>query len=263
MGLSLGIDWDGNRMGQKIVASNKLLREGSRALGVGGSARTESRFWYFPPMRAQWKPQHSIKRTDNAVVTVSVPESVETDQIARVDEDEIRKSLLIQAALADIGSQMGFKIWLPKADRTSVLKKWNPAPGDLLEDLPLSFDKTLLKTIEQIDVIWLNRRSIVRAFEVEHTTSIYSGLLRMADLLAMHPNLDIKLHIVAPSARRDKVLSEINRPVFSLLEGKPLAALCSYLPYEAIEDLHEQKHLEHLKDDVLKDYEEHVEQEED
>ena len=51
-------------------------------------------------------------------------------------------------------------------------------------------------------------RSIVRAFEVEHTTSVYSGILRMADLLALQPNMDIKLHIVAPEAKRDKVFQE-------------------------------------------------------
>jgi hypothetical protein len=59
---------------------------------------------------------------------------------------------------------------------------------------------------------------IVRAFEVEHTTSVYSGILRMADLLALPPNMDIKLHIVAPEVKRDKVFQEIRRPVFSLLE---------------------------------------------
>ena len=59
--------------------------------------------------------------------------------------------------------------------------------------------------------------SIVRAFEVEHTTSVYSGILRMADLLALQPNMDIKLHIVAPVEKREKVFQEIRRPVFSLL----------------------------------------------
>ena len=67
-----------------------------------------------------------------------------------------------------------------------------------------------MKTIEQIVVLWIKKRSIVRAFEVEHTTSVYSGLLRMADLLAMQPNLKIKLHIVAPESRRDKVLREFD-----------------------------------------------------
>ena len=61
-----------------------------------------------------------------------------------------------------------------------------------------------MRTIEQIDVLWLKRAEIVRAFEVEHTTSIYSGILRMADLLAMQPNITIKLHIVAPASRREK-----------------------------------------------------------
>jgi hypothetical protein len=54
--------------------------------------------------------------------------------------------------------------------------------------------------------------------------AIYSGILRMADLLSLQPNMDIKLHLVAPAARRDKVFQEIQRPVFSLLEKGPLAA---------------------------------------
>lgn len=40
-------------------------------------------------------------------------------------------------------------------------------------------------------------KTIIRVFEVEHTTSIYSGILRMADLMALQ-NLNIKTHIVAP-----------------------------------------------------------------
>ena len=87
--------------------------------------------------------------------------------------------------------------------------------------LPLNYDDTTLRTIEQIDVLWLRGRPIVRAFEVEHTTSVYSGILRMADLLALQPNMDIKLHIVAPAAKREKVFQEIRRPVFSLLEKGP------------------------------------------
>src|SRR5204862_6017221 len=98
--------------------------------------------------------------------------------------------------------------------------------------------------------------AIVRAFEVEHTTSVYSGLLRMADLLAMQPNLKIKLHIVAPDARRDKVLQEIRRPVFSMLEGGSLSQTCTYLSYDMVEDLRAQQHLVRLKDAVLEDYEE-------
>ena len=154
---------------------------------------------------------------------------------------------------------MGMSIWLPRADRTAVLKEWKNEPRPLLERLPLNYDDTTLRTVEQIDVLWLRGRSIVRAFEVEHTTSVYSGILRMADLLALQPNMNIKLQIVAPNAKREKVFQEIRRPVFSLLEKGPLADSCTYLSYDSLHELASQKHLAHLSDTVLDEYAEEAE----
>lgn len=171
----------------------------------------------------------TIKRPDGAV-SVSVPiDDVEDD--AKPGKSS-RESIRIQANLARLGEAMGFSIWLPNNDRAAVMEHWHPEDGRLIGSLPLNYDDLTLKTIEQIDVLWLKGRAIQRAFEVEHTTSIYSGLLRMADLLALQPNMNIKLHIVAPAARREKVLSEIRRPVFSLIEHQPLSQRCSYLAYE-------------------------------
>lgn len=190
---------------------------------------------------------------------MTVPERHETDE-QEEDEEEIRESHQMQATLAEIGALMGFRIWLPKADRGNVLKKWKPEDGELLDNLPLNYDDATLKTIEQIDVLWLRKRSIVRAFEVEHTTSVYSGLLRMADLIALQPNMSISLHIVAPETKREKVLQEIRRPVFSLLEGRALSEMCSYLSYDDVTAIRELKHLEHLSDHVLADYEERADE---
>lgn len=77
--------------------------------------------------------------------------------------------------------------------------------------LPAQFDEATNRTIELIDVLWLDGNTIVAAFEVEHTTSIYSGLLRMADLVAMQPNLNHRLFTVAPDERREKVLGWCSR----------------------------------------------------
>jgi hypothetical protein len=198
--------------------------------------------------------QHRI-RTPAGVVAVSVPEDRQESAASVLPQEaEIRESAKIQALLAKIGAGMGMTIWLPKADRTAVLHEWKPGSGVLLDVLPLNYDETTLKTIEQIDVLWLKRRSIVRAFEVEHTTSVYSGILRMADLLALQPNMDIRLHIVAPAARREKVFQELTRPVFSLLERGPLSGLCSYISYDSVKDIGSQKHLSHLSDSVLDEY---------
>jgi hypothetical protein len=254
--VKLTFDWDQASFGQRIVQSNVLLREGTRALGLDGTARTLSSFWYFSPVVELWKPEDTVKRTDKEEVSVTVPQNVEVEKDDKPNEDDLRESLGVQATLAAIGAQMGFQIWLPRADRARVLTKWEPAGEELLDHLPVGFDQATMKTIEQIDVLWIKKRSIVRAFEVEHTTSVYSGLLRMADLLAMQPNLKIKLHIVAPMSRRDKVLREIRRPVFMLLEGGALSDTCTYLSYETVADIRGQEHLKRLSDKVLDDYEE-------
>jgi hypothetical protein len=154
---------------------------------------------------------------------------------------------------------MGMQIWVPRSDRASVLAQCQGDHPSLLERLPLNYDETTLKTIEQIDVLWLKGRAIKRAFEVEHTTSVYSGILRMADLLALQPNMDIRLHIVAPLMRREKVFQELRRPVFSLLDRGPLSECCTYLSYDSVLQLAEQPHLSHLLDSVLEEYEEYAE----
>ena len=141
-----------------------------------------------------------------------------------------------------------------------MLGEWKGDHSPPLERLPLNYDETTLKTIEQIDVLWLRGRSIRRAFEVEHTTSVYSGILRMADLLALQPNMEIRLHIVAPITRREKVLQELRRPVFSLLERGPLSEYCTYLSYDSVRELGEQPHLAHLNETVLDEYEEAAEE---
>ena len=200
---------------------------------------------------------HRIRRADKDV-SVTVPEGPEAVEAAP-EPQEVRESLKIQALLAQIGSRMGMQIWIPKSDRTAVLAEWRGEHPPVLERLPLNYDDITLRTIEQIDVLWLKGRAIKRAFEVEHTTSIYSGILRMADLLALQPNMDIRLHIVAPAMRREKVFQELRRPVFSLLDRGPLAESCTFLSYDSVRELAQQPHLSHLSESVLDEYEEEAE----
>ncbi len=202
-----------------------------------------------------------VIRTADRDVIVEVPDDEDEEALDSADEhvpEDTRESHYMQASLAMIGHAMGFRIWIPTADRQSVL---NCLSGEdihhaFLEALPLNYDDATLRTIRQIDVIWLQNRSMARAFEVEHTTAIYSGLLRMADLLALQPNMNIRLHIVAPAEKRDKVLRELRRPVFSLLDQGPLYESCTYIPYDAVHEIAAMKHLIHMSDSILEEYEE-------
>jgi len=197
-------------------------------------------------------------------VEVEVPE--EGDEESSLEPEMVetssdhRESTRYQARVARIGVEMGFRIWVPRNDKARVLELVPTAMHDsFLPRLPLNYDDTTLRTVEQIDVLWLKGRSMARAFEVEHTTSIYSGLLRMADLLALQPNMDIHLHIVAPPEKREKVLREIRRPVFSLLDRAPLYERCSFLSYESVDSLAEAPHLSHMSDTIIGEYEESAE----
>lgn len=169
--------------------------------------------------------------------SVTVPDSNDEDsQIEQKELGKPREHTEIQWLLLKLGSDMGFDIWVARNDRGKDFKgkKFADLPH-LKSDLPLQFDDATNKTIELIDVLWLQGNAIVAAFEVESTTSIYSGLLRMSDLIAMQPNLNIPLYLVAPDERREKVMMEVNRPTFCRL-NPPLSEVCRYISFSGLKD---------------------------
>ena len=129
---------------------------------------------------------------------------------------------------------MGFDLWVARNDKNKSWdsKKFADFPK-LKAELPLQFDDATNRTIELIDVLWLKGNAIVAAFEVESTTSIYSGLLRMSDLVSMQPNLSMPLYLVAPDERREKVITEVNRPTFSIL-SPPLSEICRFISFNTL-----------------------------
>lgn len=162
---------------------------------------------------------------------VTVPEADEAAAQEPPSPKEPREHTEIQWLLLNLGSDMGFDVWVARNDRSRDFsgKRFQDLPR-LKAELPLQFDEATNRTIELIDVLWLKGNSILAAFEIESTTSIYSGLLRMSDLVSMQPNLKIPLYLVAPEERRDKVFTEINRPTFSRL-NPALAEICRFISF--------------------------------
>ena len=200
--------------------------------------------------------QRAKIKTQTGTISVEIPDESEEEASVDATPSGLRESLKIQAALAKIGAILNFKVWIPRTDATQLGTYLDSQTKNaLLDELPLAFDDAVVRTIENIDVLWLNNRTIIRAFEVEHTTAIYSGLLRMADLLALVPNLNLPLHIVAPYERKEKVFKEINRPVFQLMEKK-LSDCCSFLSYEKVLEILELRQLQHMNHSIVAEYEE-------
>ena len=256
-----GPDFTNDSDGTKIVISNSAIKDGFKEILSPNqiSPRRISDFLYSSTILTFWKQNTEVMSTNSGDVIVSIPSEVETvqDSSGPLDESELNTSKQYQAKLAEIGEKLGFKIWIPLNDRGRVLNYWKPKGNSLLDDLNINLSGPALKTIKNIDVLWVKTdfvANIVRAFEVEHTTSVISGILRMADLVTILPNISIKLYIVADEHRREKVYSEIHRPAFYNVNNNSIPKICSYLSYESIEEIYSLKNLKYMHDGVVDEY---------
>lgn len=165
----------------------------------------------------------------------------ETD-LARVREDARKADKLlaearnqdhthteVQGWLRDLGHAVGYAVWVAANDRSRPLDGGKLGDG-CLEALPLPGGSSAAEAIRLIDVLWLNRDTgrIVAAYEVEHTTSIYSGIVRMLDLALGGDAHSLEgLFLVAPDGREHEVSAQLRRPAFSRVADLKVR----YLPY--------------------------------
>ena len=134
----------------------------------------------------------------------------------------------VQTLLGAIGTAKSYDVWVPLNDRPKL--DWSIADHFECRDiLPYGFEP-VKDILQEVDVIWIQRGSSkLRAlFEVEHSTPIYSGLLRFNDILLVAPELRPRFSIVANSARRSLFVRQLNRPTFQM---SGLSKLCTFLEY--------------------------------
>ncbi len=128
---------------------------------------------------------------------------------------------------------LGFSVWIASNDRGRTLGTGRLGDGCLAE-LPTDLrDGAGAEAIRLIDVLWLDTASqqVRAAFEVEHTTSIYSGIVRLLDLaLGAGAETAHGLYLVAPEAREDDVRAQLARPAFQRIGDLALR----FIPYGAL-----------------------------
>lgn len=141
----------------------------------------------------------------------------------------------VQTLLGAIGVTKGYDVWIPTYDRG--LLDWTLASSfDCRSALPNEFDG-IRHVLQEVDVLWFERGgSALRSlFEVEHSTAIYSGLLRFNDIHLSAPSIKTTFSIVANDARRALFTRQVDRPTF---RASGLADLCSFLDYANVFDWH-------------------------
>jgi hypothetical protein len=142
----------------------------------------------------------------------------------------------VQTLLGGIGVAKGFDIWIPPNDRarldwtlTDRFSSTNSLPSSLLA----------VRTIaEEVDVIWIDRGGGTPAalYEVEHSTPIYSGLLRLNDVHLTVPGARLRFGIVSNDVRRALFVRQLDRPTF---KASGLRELCTFFEYRNVFGWHE------------------------
>jgi len=156
-----------------------------------------------------------LKTLERGEELIHLPSRKE-EVIARIDERIERVPTEhdeMQWRLIRLGHLAKCDVWVPRNDQSKQYE------GHKFRDLVLQqFHQTLdvPRSIENIDVVWkFGPYSVKSAFEIEHSTSIYSGILRLSDLRAEAPNSNYPLFIVASRDRKRRVFEELKRPTFS------------------------------------------------
>ncbi len=135
------------------------------------------------------------------------------------ERKEVDEHLKIQHHLMTIGCALGYRVHVAVNDRNRTFDGDTLAAHTIDRLPPLGFSEEVSQTVGLIDVVWLaaTEDCVVCAFEVEKSTSIYSGMLRLLDLAGSISGKDIHLYLVAPDRREKEVVAQLLRPAFQLL----------------------------------------------
>lgn len=162
-----------------------------------------------------------------------VEKAAEVEEEPAQTESEEKTHLRIQYLLIKIGLMRGHDVWVAFNDRG---KSYNGESfASITQDtLPQFAGPVTMQTARAIDVIWFKKKTAqpLCFFEIEHTTSMYSGLLRLNDVKTDYP---IPMaYIVAPKERKSMFENQIARRTFALSE---LGEVCQFMDYEKVEAL--------------------------
>ena len=155
------------------------------------------------------------------------PEDVEEVLNSNIISDHVK----MQWKLVNLGIKTGSKVWIPANDQKKIRELYHFENFE--EDFSAGLD-TQAKYVENIDVVWKEEFRIDAAFEIENTTSIYSGLLRFSDLTLVAPNTIYPLFIVSPIEKKNRLLEQLRRPTFKNLG---IDKKVRFLPYETIDEI--------------------------
>lgn len=128
---------------------------------------------------------------------------------------EINSHEVAEAFLLALGNLLGYDTYTPDAGRTINGQKL----GDIatLKELPVFAPEKVMESAQNVDVIWLKDEWPECFFEVEHTTGVTGGLLRIYQAAE---KLNSKFFVIGPEDVLRKFEREVEKSPFNKIKHK-------------------------------------------
>lgn len=128
----------------------------------------------------------------------------------------------MQYHLLKIGNSLGYDVITATNDKSKSFNGHNFSFLCLPKFPEMQTDTDTMSTIKLIDVIWYEKgtNNVLAAFEVEKSTSIYSGILRLTDLSYSIADGDETFYLIVPDKREKDVCVQLCRPAIKNLNTK-------------------------------------------
>lgn len=132
----------------------------------------------------------------------------------KTEKEEENLHTEMQYHLLKIGKALGYDVIPASNDRSKCYDGNNFSFISLSSFPQFDLDKETLNTVKLIDVLWFEKgtNNVIAAFEVEKSTSIYSGILRLTDLSYTIADGDEVFYLIVPDKREKDVVLQLSRP---------------------------------------------------
>lgn len=171
---------------------------------------------------------HDYATIEKAIVQARGQGTVREDDEIEGKLGNYRQHLQIQYKIAEWGIENGYRVHIAINDKGKIKEKLNK----ILSDIPRFHSDKILEIAGRIDALFFDKERdiLTHAFEVEHTPTMYSGLLRLNDIAETCHRGTTKFYIISDKGNRDKFDHELERPSFQLLREDK----CEFVSYEEL-----------------------------
>jgi hypothetical protein len=187
--------------------------------------------------------EHDYQLIEKSLTLAHKQATVEEKEGTKEESQDYGQHLRIQHQITEWGLKNNYRVHVATNDKGKIRERLS----EILEEMPKFAAEDVANIAKRVDVLFFReeRDILTHAFEIEHTPTIYSGLLRLNDIAESYPSENVKFFIISDEENRERFNRELDRPSFRLLKKHK----CAFRNYQEVNE--EYKQLQHRRSPIF------------